>query len=87
MPSCLEVTRLISAGMDRPLPVWKRIGLRAHLLVCTLCERYRRQLLFIRDAVRRHPDELAGADQPAFPALTPEARERFKRAILQQRDR
>lgn len=84
MPSCLEVTRLISTGMDRPLPVWKRISLRAHLLICTWCERYRRQLLFIRNAVRRHPDELAGVDQPASPSLSPEARERFKRAIRQQ---
>lgn len=84
MLSCREATRLISSGMDRPLPIWKRISLRVHVLICTLCERYRRQLLFIRNAVRRHPDELAGVDQPTSPSLSPEARERFKRAIRQQ---
>jgi len=81
MPSCLEAVQLISAGMDRSLPVWKRIGLRAHVLICTWCERYRRQLLFIRNAVRRYPDRLEGQDQPAAPALSPEARERLRQAI------
>jgi len=84
MLSCREAVRLISEGMDRPLPVWKRIGLRVHVLICTLCERYRRQLLFIRNAVRRHPDKLEGQDQPAAPSLSPEARERLKQALRQQ---
>lgn len=86
MLSCREAVRLISEGMDRPLPVWKRISLRVHVLICTLCERYGRQLLFIRDAVRRHPDELAGVDRAAVPVLSSEARERIRRAIRQQQD-
>ncbi len=84
MLSCREATTLISSGMDRPLPVWKRISLRVHVLICTWCERYGRQLLFIRNAVRRHPDKLEGQDQPAAPALSPEARERIKQALLRQ---
>jgi hypothetical protein len=81
MLSCREAVRLISDGMDRRLPIWKRIGLRVHVLICTWCERYRRQLLFIRNAMRRHPDKLEGQDQPAAPSLSPEARERLKQAL------
>jgi len=84
MLSCREAVRLISEGMDRPLPVWTRIGLRVHVLICTLCERYRRQLLFIRDAVRRHPDELAGVEQPGSSSLSPVARERLKQVLRRQ---
>ena len=82
MLSCREAVRLISEGMDRPLPIWKRIGLRAHVLICTWCERYRRQLLFIRSALRQQPDKLMGQEPSA--GLSPEARERLKRALRSQ---
>ena len=53
MLSCKDVTRLISESMDRSLPLGKRIGVRFHLLICKFCERYERQLLQIRETVRR----------------------------------
>jgi len=53
MLSCRDVTRLISESMDRTLPIGKRIGVRLHLLICRFCARYERQLLLIRDTVRR----------------------------------
>ena len=84
MLSCREAIRLISEGMDRPLPIWNRVGLRLHVLICTWCERYRRQLIFIRRAIRQQPDRLLGQEPSA--GLSPEARERFKRAIRQQQD-
>jgi len=53
MLSCKDVTQLISESMDRPLPLRKRIGMRLHLLMCKFCSRYERQLLLIRETVRR----------------------------------
>ena len=41
---CLESARLMSERRDHPLPLGKRIGLRIHLLVCSLCRAYRTQL-------------------------------------------
>jgi hypothetical protein len=52
-PPCNEVVRLVSEGMDRPLPFGVKLKLRLHLWICHACERYRRQLLFIRDALRQ----------------------------------
>ncbi len=85
--TCREVTELFSQSLDRPLPSAQRLSLWIHFVICKWCARYKQQLLFIRDAVRRYPDELAGRDQPGFPLLSAEARERFKSAIRQRRDR
>ena len=84
MLSCREAVRLISEGMDRSLPIWNRVGLRLHVLICTWCERYRRQLIFIRRAIRQQPDRLM--EQEPSAGLSPDARERFKRAIRLQQD-
>ena len=53
MLSCKDVTRLLSESMDHSLPLGKRVGVRFHLLICRFCARYKRQLLLIRETVRR----------------------------------
>jgi hypothetical protein len=67
--------------MDHTLPLRKRIGVRLHFLICKWCERYRQQLLFIREAVRQHPERLEGQDSSPTTTLSPEARERIKRTL------
>ncbi len=41
---CLESARLLSERRDHSLPLGKRIGLRVHLLLCSLCRAYRTQI-------------------------------------------
>jgi hypothetical protein len=41
---CLESARLLSERHDHPLPLAQRIGLRLHLLICSVCKTYRKQL-------------------------------------------
>jgi hypothetical protein len=41
---CLESARLLSERHDHPLPLAKRIGLRLHLLICSICRAYRTQI-------------------------------------------
>ena len=78
--SCAEATRLISDSMDRSLTVGERIKLRGHLLICRLCDRYRRQLRFLRAAVRWQVSRLAeSTTEPA--GLSPEAKERLRRRL------
>jgi hypothetical protein len=81
IPSCEEVTRLVSESLDRPLPLRKRIGLRLHFTICVLCRRYGKQLRFITDAVRSHPERVDGHEQTGTPTLSAEAHERMKRAL------
>lgn len=81
MLSCKEATRLVSESFDRTLPLNQRIALRVHLLLCKFCNRYRKHLLLIREAIRRHPDRVESHEEPPSPSLSPEARERIKRSL------
>jgi len=60
MLSCKEVTRLVSQGLDRRLGFGERLRLHIHLAICDGCANFRRQMLFIRQAMAR----LVHADFP-----------------------
>ena len=79
MLSCEETSRLVSESMDRALPLNKRIAVRMHLLMCTSCARFRKQLLVMRLAARKIQDELG--DTLTGPSLDPESRQRMKKTI------
>jgi hypothetical protein len=53
MLSCKQAAELMSQEQDRRLGLVERIGLRLHLLVCTGCSNYRRQMDVLRAACRR----------------------------------
>jgi len=81
-PPCNQIVKLVSEGMDHPLPLGTRIKVRLHCLICKWCERYKQQLIFIRSAMRQNPDKLMGQEPSA--GLSAEARERLKQALRQQ---
>jgi hypothetical protein len=81
MLSCRDVTRLISESMDRSLPLRKRIGVRVHLLICKFCARYERQLLRIRETVRRLGEAGETAGGTLGEPLSEEARERIRKSL------
>jgi hypothetical protein len=68
MRTCREVSRLISESMDRRLPFGQRVGLRIHISMCRFCSRYRRQLILIREAMRRYLDVVEPSE--TFPSMT-----------------
>lgn len=53
MLSCKQATELMSQELDRPLSLIERLGLRLHVLICTGCHNYRRQMGILREACRR----------------------------------
>jgi len=67
--------------MDRSLPLGRQIGVRLHLMVCRFCSRYERQLLLIRETVRRiaAPPEEPAAFAPD--TLSAAARERIRKSL------
>jgi hypothetical protein len=78
---CEGMSRLASESLDRDLDLMERIALRSHLLYCTACRRYRRQLERLRRAMRRLADSLEAGVPPLDPSLPDEVRERIKRAL------
>ena len=52
MPSCKEVSRLVSEGLDRDLGFGERVALRVHFLMCKGCRNFETQMLLLRKAMR-----------------------------------
>ncbi len=53
MLTCKNATKLISKSQERPLALKERISLRFHLLICSGCKNYNKQMSFIRRACER----------------------------------
>jgi hypothetical protein len=79
--SCEDMSGLISRQMDEPLPFWSRLEIRLHLLYCSACRRYRRQLRLIREGLRQFLSGSIEEERPLGPLLSPAARDRIERAL------
>lgn len=52
-PTCREVHRLVSEGLDRDLSLVERTRVRLHLWVCVACTRFNGQMDLLRRAMRQ----------------------------------
>ena len=77
-PTCLEATRLQSQALERPLTLRERVGLKIHLALCRWCNRYGKQIRFLR-SVGQHQ----GEHEQCLPtqSLNSEVRERMKHRL------
>ncbi len=55
MPTCKEVHRLVSEGLDRDLSLIERARMRVHLMICDACQNFNGQMTLIRRAMRQMP--------------------------------
>lgn len=58
-PTCREVHRLTSESLDRELSLVERARRHMHLLICSACRNFDRQMTLIRRAMQ----QLAVADE------------------------
>ncbi|RUM44271.1 MAG: zf-HC2 domain-containing protein [Desulfocapsa sp.] len=79
--SCKKVSALISESMDHKLPIYKRLGIQFHLMMCALCRRYRKQLLLLRSVFREREDEQEETHCDVLPA---DARQRIEKVIVRK---
>ena len=58
-PTCKEVHRLVSEGLDRDLSVVEQLRMRLHLIVCDACTNFNGQMNMLRRAMQKLqiPDE------------------------------
>ena len=61
MLNCKEVTEVCSVEMERPLRLSEQVSLRTHLMMCTGCSQYRRQLKTLREVMRAYAEGRAAA--------------------------
>lgn len=79
MLTCKEITQLISESLDGKLPLWSRVKIRLHFMVCSMCAGFRKDLLHIRDESQRYSDE---ADDSGLDVrLSDEARNRMRKTL------
>jgi predicted anti-sigma-YlaC factor YlaD len=65
LPSCKEITGLLSAAMDGKPSFFTRWKIRVHLAMCRLCRRYDHQLHLIRRGAGLYAEtEPKGPDLP-----------------------
>ena len=64
MLSCKEVTAVCSAEMERPLKLGEKVSLRTHLMMCTGCTNYRRQMKALRQVMRAYAEGKAPSVEP-----------------------
>ncbi|HQR70766.1 MAG TPA: zf-HC2 domain-containing protein [Burkholderiaceae bacterium] len=64
MLNCREVTRLVSESQERPLRVNERMGLRLHLMMCSGCRNFERQMAVMRSAMREFAHSDHGQKPP-----------------------
>jgi hypothetical protein len=51
--TCREASRLVSQGLDRKLGFGERLKLRVHLAICDGCTNFKKQVDFLRRAVKQ----------------------------------
>jgi predicted anti-sigma-YlaC factor YlaD len=81
MFTCKEAARLVSESLDREPLFHQRLSLRLHLLMCSLCRRFRRQMLFLREAARSFAEAGERDELPEHVRLSPPGRARIQRAL------
>ncbi|MDP3333768.1 MAG: zf-HC2 domain-containing protein [Methylococcaceae bacterium] len=58
MPSCREITFLISKGLDKESNLVERLAVGLHVLMCDRCRNYQTQSQFIQKAAHRYSEQL-----------------------------
>jgi hypothetical protein len=64
--------------MDKELSLITRIKLRIHYLMCSFCERYAKQLKYMRTVAHEFPEKIGDISDAKLPA---EAKQRMKTAL------
>lgn len=79
MFNCEKVSKRFSKSLDTPAPFLERMGLAFHFMMCRYCDRYRKQLLFMKKLMQLSREH--AAEDVTLVPLPPEARNRIKRAV------
>ncbi|QWF71596.1 zf-HC2 domain-containing protein [Methylomonas paludis] len=48
MPSCREISALVSKGLDKQLSLSERFAVRCHLMICRACRNFQKHSLIMR---------------------------------------
>lgn len=78
MPSCKDISGLISQSLDHRLPLQKRLSIRLHVGMCGFCRRYEEQLHLLRHGFSCYGNP---EKNPVMKSLSPAAKARMESAL------
>ena len=78
MLSCKQASQLLSQSLDRQLLRRELIGLRLHLMLCSMCRRFGRQIIGMRKMVRRLRQQI---EHDETVKLSTEAKQRIAQVL------
>lgn len=80
MLNCKETARLISDGLEHPIPLYSRMLLKMHLFMCSACTQYRRQIKALKNLITQRVKSGKEISTPES-SLSNEVRSRIKSAL------
>ena len=81
LPSCKDVTSLLSKSLDGSLTFKEKLIMKIHLWTCIACQRYLSQIQVIGEVFEKQAANIE--PEKSSPRLSTEAAERLKDAIRQ----
>ena len=57
MLNCKRATELMSQGMDKQQSLSQRMNLRFHLMMCSGCRNFKKQMIFLRQSCEKLPQQ------------------------------
>ena len=79
LPSCKDITALISRSMENDLSLREKLVMKTHLYTCIACRRYLAQVKFMGEVLEKHEAKIEQGENA--PRLSSEASERLKNAL------
>ena len=77
-PNCRTITRVASESLDRKLTLRERLFLKMHFSVCVWCERFQKQIKFLKRTLGQSTDLIRELDSET---LSPERKAAMKDSI------
>ena len=84
--SCKHASRLLSEQLEHPLSLSHKIFLRIHLMMCTNCVFFERQIRALKNIFGRYPEPSEELPSPYAASLSSEVQERIK-ALMREENR
>lgn len=86
MLNCKDMTKLISESLDRKISLFQRMELWMHIMMCSMCRRFRSNALALRRQIRaaKTPDEGSVSRSVGVHVTSPlpaDAKQRIARVI------
>jgi hypothetical protein len=79
LPSCKDITALVSRSMEKDLSFRERLVMKTHLYTCIACRRYLAQIEFMSEVLEKQEEKREEGEYA--PRLSADAAERLKNAL------